>query len=116
MELKLKNIILGFIIGLITTSISFLMIGDVETEILISSDCNDKKEKVAVLNTQRNEIKIMNLSEVQDSIKVKDNNGLFEIIEIDDNYIDIEEPLQITFPEEILNDGEELAIKLIIIE
>ena len=89
------------------------MIGDVETEIKISADCNGKKEKVAVLYTQRNEIKIINLSEVQDSIKVQDNNGLFEIIEIDDNYIDIE---KITFPEEMLDDGETQTIKLIIVE
>ena len=101
------------VIGLIITSISFLMIGDVETEIKIGTDCNGKKEKVAVLFTQRNEIKIINLSEVQDSIKVQDNNGLFEIIDIDDNYIDIE---KITFPEEMFNDGETQAIKLIIIE
>ena len=78
MNLNLKNILLGFVIGLIVTSTFFLMIGEVETEISIGSSSDN--EKVAILFPEKDKIEIIDLDEAENiTINIQEDKFDFKI-------------------------------------
>ena len=116
MKFDFKNILIGLLMGIIATSIFFLMIGDVETEIRIGSSYDH--EKVAILFSEKNEIEIIDLYEAENiSINVQEDKFNFKIFSNDGSQSDellSGKTLQIKYPEELL-DNEEIDIKLIVI-
>ena len=115
MNSNIKKLLLGIGIGIITTSIFFLMIGEVETEIRIGSSFDN--EKVAILFSEKNIIEIINLDPDENiTINVKENNIDFEISSKinETEEVLMGETLQFKYPEGLLKD-EEINIKLIII-
>ena len=116
MNLDINNILLGFVIGIIATSTFFLMIGEVETEIRLGSSSDN--EKVAILFTNKNEIEIIDLDNVENiTINVQEDKFDFKITSNDGS--EIEEllrgkTLQFKYPPELI-DEEEIELKLLVI-
>ena len=116
MKFDFKNILIGLLMGIITTSIFFLMIGEVETEIRIGSPYEN--DKLAILYSEKDEIQIIDLEEAENiSINIQEDKFDFKIF--NNNGSEIEEllngtTLEFNYPEGLLED-EGLEIKLIVI-
>tara|TARA_B100001971_G_scaffold200855_1_gene212879 strand:- start:407 stop:760 length:354 start_codon:yes stop_codon:yes gene_type:complete len=116
MKFDFKNILVGILIGVITTTTIFLMVGEVETEIKIGSSTNN--EKVAILFSEKDEIEIINLDEAENiTINVQEDKFDFKIYSNDGS--ETEEllsgkTLRIKYPEGLL-DGDDVDIKLVVI-
>jgi len=116
MKFDFKNILVGILIGVITTTTFFLMVGEVETEIKIGSSTNN--EKVAILFSEKDEIEIINLDEAENiTINVQEDKFDFKIYSNDGS--ETEEllsgkTLRIKYPEGLL-DGDDVDIKLVVI-
>ena len=115
MKFDFKNILVGILIGVITTTTLFLMVGEVETEIKIGSSTNN--EKVAILFSEKDEIEIINLDEAENiTINVQEDKFDFKIYSNDGS--ETEEllsgkTLRIKYPEGLLDDN--IDIKLVVI-
>ena len=116
MNFDIKNILLGFVIGIVATSIFFLMVGEVETEIRIGSTYDN--EQVAILFTEKDEIEIIDLADAENiTINRHDDKFDFKIYSNDGSKSEellSGKTLQFKFPEELLN-NEDKDIKLIVI-
>ena len=116
MKFDFKNILVGILIGVITTTTFFLMVGEVETEIKIGSSTNN--EKVAILFSEKDEIEIINLDEAENiTINVQEDKFDFKIYSNDGS--ETEEllsgkTLRIKYPEGLLDDND-IDIKLVVI-
>ena len=116
MKFDFKNILVGILIGVITTTTFFLMVGEVETEIKISSQ--SKNEKIAILFPAKDEMQIIDLEEAENiSINIQEDRFDFKIF--NNNGSEIEEllngkTLEFNYPAG-LPKNEELEIKLIVI-
>ncbi|SVB00772.1 uncharacterized protein METZ01_LOCUS153626 [marine metagenome] len=115
MKYNYKDILLGILLGIITTSIFFLMVGEVETEIKIGSSYDN--EKVAILFTEKDKIEIINLDESENiTINVQEDNIDFKIYSNDGSETEEllkDKIIEFKFPEGLL--AEELEIKLIVV-
>ena len=116
MKFNFKNILIGLLMGIIATSVFFLMIGDVETEIRIGSSYDH--EKVAILFSEKNEIEIIDLYEAENiSINVQEDKFNFKIFSNDGSQSDellSGKTLRIKYPEGLLDD-DDIDIKLVVI-
>ena len=116
MKFDFKNILVGLLIGVITTTTFFLMVGEVETEIKIGSSTNN--EKVAILFSEKDEIEIINLDDDENiTINVQEDKFDFKIYSNDGS--ETEEllsgkTLRINYPEGLLDD-DDIDIKLVVI-
>ena len=116
MKFDFKNILVGLLIGVITTTTFFLMVGEVETEIKIGSSTYN--EKVAILFSEKDEIEIIDLDEAENiTINVQEDKFDFKIYSNDGS--ETEEllsgkTLRIKYPEGLLDDND-IDIKLVVI-
>ena len=116
MKFDFKNILIGLLTGCIATSTFFLAIGEVETEIRIGSSTDNGK--VAVLYSKKDEIEIIDLNDADNiSINVQEDEFNFKISSNQNSKVEEllnGKMIQLKYPEELL-DGEEIDIKLIVI-
>ena len=115
MNFEKKYILLGIGIGIITTSIFFLMIGEVETEIRIGSSFDN--EKIAILFSEKNIIEIINLNPDENiTININEDDIDFEISSKinETEELLIGKTIEFKYPEGLLKD-EEINMKLIVI-
>ena len=118
MKFDFKNILVGILIGVITTTTFFLMVGEFETETEIKIGSSTNNEKVAILFSEKDEIEIINLDEAENiTINVQEDKFDFKIYSNDGSETEellTGKTLRIKYPEGLL-DGDDVDIKLVVI-